>query len=59
MTFPLILQRVEFLQLFTISLFRRPSPTCPADRQPLSREKVLVNQTKTITQAGDRVIFSA
>ncbi|XP_078350399.1 TNF receptor-associated factor 6-A-like [Oculina patagonica] len=22
------------------SLFRRPSPTCPADRQPLSREKI-------------------
>ena len=22
------------------SLFRRPSPTCPADRLPLSREKV-------------------
>lgn len=38
--FPRILRRVEFLQLCTISLFRRPSPTCPADRKPLSREKV-------------------
>ncbi|XP_078350497.1 TNF receptor-associated factor 3-like [Oculina patagonica] len=25
------------------SLLRRPSPTCPADRQPLSREKVFLN----------------
>ena len=35
MRFPCILRRVEFFQLCTISLFRRPSPTCPADRTPL------------------------
>ena len=35
MKFPWTIRRVEFFQLCTISLFRRPSPTCPADRIPL------------------------
>ena len=31
----------HFICNVNFSLFRCPSPSCPADRQPLSREKVV------------------
>ncbi len=51
---------ISFFMLIFIC-FRRPSPTCPADRQPLSREKVFLNTlmqvTHAVTQTRDRRII--
>ena len=52
-----IVQQHFFAYAFFLCIFfffRRPSPTCPADKQPLSREKV--NQTDAVTQTRDCVM---
>ena len=48
-----------FFQLIcTFSLFRRPSPTCPADGKPLSREKVRQNMKLLSIEKINKSLFT-
>ena len=47
-----------FLFLCKFWFYRRPSPTCPADRQPLSRDKVFNHEVRALTgHANQQVQF--